>query len=450
VGLRPGDGLGAGHREGDAVVGAADGRDLGTAFRLLAEVVGGDAQHAQALGTERLVEALHLLELPGEAAEQRGVGDEQDRSAPCRELDLRLSLLEGAFHAEAGDVDLLVLPGGVLSGYPPQDLVLRPAFVARAEAALEALAARVRGSRTAALVGLPIRGLGRPHNAAVLLRPDGTREIMAKQELPKKDLFDEVRRFAPGLPSLPVLIEGLRLGVLIREDLRRPGPAARLASASAEAPLAINGSLFEAGKADRRVSSPSRACVRPASRRPISTFVGRRTRSSSTAPPFCSALPRRHPDARRPSPKPSCVSISYAVLRGSPSSPSPRRLPHGRTGNASRWLACVASLRGRVRKNGLREVLLGLSGGIDSAAAVAAMAADALGPEEIRAVSLPSALTLADGTSVPLTEARAVRLGIRLSENPILSPVSALSEALGPAISAPEGVAAGPAEPAGP
>lgn len=84
-------------------------------------------------------------------------------------------------------------------------------------------------------------------------------------------------------------------------------------------------------------------------------------------------------------------------------------------------------------------MLLGFSDGIDSAAAVTAIAIDAFGPEEISAVSLPSALTLADGTSVPLAEAKAVKLGIRFSENLILSPVSALSEALGLTIAAPEG-----------
>jgi len=155
-----------------------------------------------------------------------------------------------SLHAETCDADLIVLPEGALSGYPLQDLVLRPAFVACVETALEALAARVHGSRMAVLAGLSIRSLGLPHNAAVL--------------------------------------------------------------------LAVNGFSFEAGKADCRVSSSSRACVRLASRWPISTPVGRRTRSSLTAPSSCSTLPRRHPDARRPSPKPSCVSISYAVPRGSP------------------------------------------------------------------------------------------------------------------------------------
>jgi predicted amidohydrolase len=92
-----------------------------------------------------------------------------------------------SFHTEAGDADLLVLPKGVFSGYPPQDLVLRLTFAARAEAVLKALAARVRGSCPAALVGLPIRGPGRPHNTAVLLRPDGMQEIVTWQELLKKD-----------------------------------------------------------------------------------------------------------------------------------------------------------------------------------------------------------------------------------------------------------------------
>jgi len=333
-----------------------------------------------------------------------------------------------SFHAEAGDADLLVMPAGVLSGYPPQDLVLRPAFVARAEAALEALAARVRGSRTAVLVGLPIRGLGHPHNAAVLLRPDGTREIVATQELPKEDVFDEVRHFAPGLPSLPVLLEGFRLGVLIREDLWHPGPAARLASAGAEVLLAINGSPFEAGKADRRVSV-ARARLRETGL-PVAylNLCGAQDEIVFDGASFLLGAPSAAP-WRAPAFAEAALRVD--LVRGpeglsfEPLSPSAPAWPDG---NASRRLARVASLRGYVRKNGFREVLLGLSSGIDSAA-VAAMAADALGPEAIRAVYLPSALTLA--------EAQTVRFKIRLSEIPLLSPVPALSEALGPAIAAP-------------
>ena len=93
--FQSGDGLGTGHRKGDAVVGAADGCDPGMGLRLLAEVVGWDTQYTQALRTEHLRESIHRLELPGEAAERHGVGDEQDRSAPYRERDLRLSLLDG-------------------------------------------------------------------------------------------------------------------------------------------------------------------------------------------------------------------------------------------------------------------------------------------------------------------------------------------------------------------
>lgn len=93
-----------------------------------------------------------------------------------------------------------------------------------------------------------------PHNAAMLLRPTGTQEFVAKQELPNEDLFDEVRQFTLSWPSLPVVLGEVRLGILICEVLRHPGPASRLAAAGAEALLAINGSPFEVAKADRRVA----------------------------------------------------------------------------------------------------------------------------------------------------------------------------------------------------
>mgnify|MGYP003343549901 CR=1 FL=1 len=153
--------------------------------------------------------------------------------------------------------DLVVFSELVLVGYPPEDLVLRPALV---DAAVEALAALERESADGGpglVVTLPWPSGGRLYNAAALVA-DGRSEIRFKHELPNYGVFDEKRVFAPGTAPEPVTFRGVRIGLPICEDIWREGITAELARRGAELLLVPNGSPFEVDKFDVRVELAAR------------------------------------------------------------------------------------------------------------------------------------------------------------------------------------------------
>jgi NAD+ synthase len=327
--------------------------------------------------------------------------------------------------ADAG-ADLVVFPELVLIGYPPEDLVLRPALVDVARKAIDQLVAESRESGPALLVTGPWAQLGLVYNAALLVH-EGRAVVRVKHDLPNYGVFDEKRVFAAGQPAEPIEFLGIALGVMICEDMWTPRVATHLAAGGAELLLVPNGSPYEVEKFDARVDL-ARARVRE-TQLPVAYVnqVGGQDELVFDGASFCVnsdgriavqlgawreqvVVTRWHRSSRR-----------WVCAEG-PLEALPDRLE-------SVYAAMVVGLRDYVGKNRFPGVVLGLSGGIDSAL-TAAVAVDALGPSRVIGVRLPSTFTT--DLSMDEAEACARLLGIRLETVSIEEPVAAVERALGP------------------
>ena len=151
--------------------------------------------------------------------------------------------------ARAGGADLLVCPELALSGYPPEDLLLRPSFLAACQSEIDKLATETEG--LAALVGFP-RSEGVLYNAAALLRERQVAEIARKQVLPNYGVFDDKRYFEPGRTVMVTTLKDARIGVLICEDVWQPESVAADAQAGADLVIVINASPYDVAKQARR------------------------------------------------------------------------------------------------------------------------------------------------------------------------------------------------------
>ncbi len=332
-----------------------------------------------------------------------------------------------AARAAAGDVDLVVFPELVLCGYPPEDLVLKPRLHHVVDQALAALAADTR-TGPALLVGAPLFVDGRLYNAAVLLEGGRVAAYRFKHDLPNYGVFDEKRVFAAGPLPGPINFRGVRLGVMVCEDLWTPDVAECLQESGADLLISIHGSPFEADKLDERIQLAVARVVE--SGLPLiylnqvcgqdelvfdgSSFVlgadrSLRAQLPAFAPKVETTTWRRDPDGRwdcdpnPPAALPDDLGLVYGAL-------------------------CLA-LRDYVAKNRFPGVILGLSGGIDSALC-AAIAVDALGPERVRAVMMPSPYTSRE--SLEDAAACAELLGIRLDTVPIQPAMAAFDGMLAP------------------
>jgi NAD+ synthase len=328
--------------------------------------------------------------------------------------------------AAARGADLVVFSELVLVGYPPEDLVLRPALVDAARRALDELAGESAAGGPALLVTLPWRQDGRLHNAAAFV--DGGRvELRFKHELPNYGVFDEKRVFAPGPIPQPIAFRGTTIGIPICEDIWYAPVVEALAHAGAELLLVPNGSPFEVEKFEQRLDL-SRARVAE-SGVPLAYVnqVGGQDELVFDGGSFV-----MHADGTL-----ACVMPFWqeglAVTRWE------KRDGALRCGGTATWTAeprlstiynaMMLGLRDYVEKNRFPGVVLGLSGGIDSAL-TAAVAVDALGASRVRGVRLPSRFT-SEASMVDAGEtARA--LGMRLDTVPIQASVDAIEDALRP------------------
>jgi NAD+ synthase len=323
--------------------------------------------------------------------------------------------------------DLVVTPELSICGYPPEDLVLKPAFVAACEDAAARLAAAT-AQGPGLIVGLPWRDGETLHNAAFLLDGGAIIARRKKHELPNYGVFDEKRVFAPGPSPGPVAFRGFRLGLMICEDWWFPAVSETLAESGAEMLLSINGSPFEDGKQTRRVTLavervvetglPYMFAAQTGGQDEIvfdgASFVLNADRTLAVQMPgFAEAVTLTR--WQRTDRGLVCTPQTLA--------PEPHRLEQI-------YRAMMTGLRDYVDKNGFPGIVLGLSGGIDSALS-AAVAADALGPARVRAVMLPSPYTSAH--SLEDAAACANMLGIPYESVPISGIMAAVSAALAPA-----------------
>ncbi|MBB6186423.1 NAD+ synthase [Rhodanobacter sp. MP7CTX1] len=303
-----------------------------------------------------------------------------------------------------GGADLVVFPELTLSGYPPEDLLLRPSFLAACESELAALATATDG--VAALVGHP-HSEGEVYNAASLLR-DGRIEVTAhKQALPNYGVFDDKRYFRAGHETVTVMIAGVRVGLLICEDVWRPEPAAQAAAAGAELIVVINASPWDAAKHTEREAALTARARETGCAFAYLNLVGGQDEVvydgasmlvngdgsiAARAAAFVDALLWVEFDAatRRLHAQSWPVAVDSSI-------------------EATLYAALVRGTRDYIDKNGFGGVLLGLSGGIDSALTLA-LAVDALGAERVTAAMMPTRYT--SQLSLDGARAQAEQLGV--------------------------------------
>ena len=345
-------------------------------------------------------------------------------------------IIAAAQEAHAAGAQLLLTPELALCGYAAEDLFLRPAFLAACDDAVKAVAAACAGLKGLVVVlGHPQRGAALADgsvpcfNAASVLRHGVVEQTYAKQALPDYGVFDETRHFTPPAPGqAPCVFEvgGVRVGLLICEDAWLDAPAQASAQAGAQLLAVINASPFHAGKAAER-EQVMRARVQQTGLPLVYAhlvggqdelvFDGRSFALNADgtlagrAPGFVSKLVFTHVTQAL-----SAIKIEADI--------TPEATPE-----AELWDALVLAVRDYVGKNGFPSVLLGLSGGMDSAL-VLAIAVDALGADKVRAVMMPSPYT-ADISGIDARD-MAARMNVRCEEIAIAPTFESFKLALAP------------------
>jgi NAD+ synthase len=343
-------------------------------------------------------------------------------------IEKNVAVIKAAYaQAAALGADLVVTPELSISGYPPEDLVLKPAFVAACEAAAESLA-KITENGPGLIVGTPWRHGELLHNAAFVLENGAILARRAKHELPNYGVFDEKRVFQPGPAPGPVAFRGFRLGLMICEDWWFPDVSETLKESGAELLLSINGSPFEDGKQTRRVTLAVERVVETGLPYMFAALTGGQDEIVFDGASFVLNADRTLA-VQLPTFQEALTLTTWTrqgntlVCEPQKLAPEPHRL-------AQIYAAMMMGLRDYVNKNGFPGIVLGLSGGIDSAIS-AAVAADALGPERVRAVMLPSPYT--SEHSLEDAAACANMLGIQYETIPISGAMAAFESALAPA-----------------
>jgi NAD+ synthase len=322
--------------------------------------------------------------------------------------------------------DLLVCSELALIGYPPEDLVLRPAVLAATRRAVEELAADT-ASGAAVLVTTPWEENGAIYNAAVLLAGRKIAAVRYKHELPNYGVFDEKRVFAAGPLPEPVAFHGSRLGVMICEDMWYPAVARHLADRGAELLIVPNGSPFERAKLHQRVELAADRVRETGLALVYVNQVGGQDELVFDGGSFVVDRDGRLV-VRLPVWKDVTQNVSWTRAIGGWTCASEAIAP-APDEPQNTYQALMLGLRDYVNKNRFPGVLLGLSGGIDSAL-TAAVAVDALGADRVRGVRLPSRFT--SHASQDDAEVEARRLGIHLDTIPIGDVVDAVERTLAP------------------
>jgi NAD+ synthase len=326
--------------------------------------------------------------------------------------------LQGARKARAeakkNSADLLLFPELYISGYPPEDLVLKPSFVAACMEAVHALAKETSDGGPAVLIGTPWREREAVYNAVVLLDGGRVQTQRYKHDLPNYGVFDEKRVFSAGPAPGPINFRGVRLGVPICEDIWTEDVCETLVETGAELLLVPNGSPFEKNKDDLRLNIAVARITETGLPLAYLNQVGGQDELIFDGASF--ALNADHSLALQMPAFEEALMVTewqrgnagWQIL---PQSPAP--LPEGAE---AIWLACVVGLRDYVLKNRFPGVVLGLSGGIDSAV-VAAMAVDAIGAKKVKCIMLPYRYTSSE--SLEDAEACARALGVQYDIVPI-------------------------------
>ena len=328
--------------------------------------------------------------------------------------------------AEMG-ADLVVGTELVVSGYPPEDLVIRPSFQASVKQALETLAAETGDGGPAMLVGAPWVEDGRLFNAALLLDGGEIGAVRLKHDLPNYGVFDEKRVFDAGPLPGPVNFRGVRLGVMVCEDMWTDEVSECLEESGAEILVVLNGSPFEVDKWDVRLNYAVARVTESGLPLIYVNQVGGQDELVFDGASFVldtgSAL-----RAQVPSWHEEVVATQWRRENGAwHCAPADCAVPEERL--EAIYAAMVLGLRDYVGKSGFPGVIIGLSGGIDSAL-TAAVAVDALGPDRVHCVMMPSPYTSTE--SLEDAEQVAEMLGVKLDSISIEPAMQAFDTMLRP------------------
>lgn len=333
--------------------------------------------------------------------------------------------------AEQG-ADLIVFPELQLIGYPPEDLILKPALIERAAAELHRLAEATATKGPAMLVGSVFVQDGALHNGVALLDGGKVQAIRFKHELPNYGTFDEMRLFQPGPLPEPIIFRGVMLGVPICEDIWHPNVCKHLADFGAEIFICVNGSPYEIDKDSLRIDGVAkRRAVSAGVPLAYLNRVGGQDELVFDGASFVvngdGSLAVQMTDWEEQEVLTSWTKTAkgWRCDRGDSAE---------HTGQEEGiYSAMTLALRDYVTRNRFPGVVLGLSGGIDSALC-AAIAVDALGADKVWCVMLPSRYTSTESL-VDATEC-AHLLGVRYDTIPIVPAVKAFEEMLGPVFAA--------------
>jgi NAD+ synthase (glutamine-hydrolysing) len=336
--------------------------------------------------------------------------------------------------AYAQGARLVLTPELSICGYAAEDLFLRPAFIAACDDAVKTVARELAGLKGLhVVVGHPTGGdirsksvaVQRRFNAASVVSDGKVLETYAKRELPNYQVFDERRYFTPGQGVCVFQVEGVNVGLLICEDAWFEEPALLAREAGAELLAVINASPFHVGKGGERIARMAARAQSVGLPLAYAHLVGGQDEvvfdGGSFAVNADGSLAARAPEFQE----------DLFCLQAEGGGPTRVRLTghivHERSPEADLWDALVLGVRDYVGKNGFPGVLLGLSGGVDSAL-VLAIAVDALGRDKVRAVMMPSPYT----ADISWIDARdmAARLGVRYDEISIVPEFEAFKASL--------------------
>lgn len=335
-------------------------------------------------------------------------------------------------------VDLVITPECFGTGYPIQDLALRPGFLAEFRKAIENLSKRVmQGDLPALLIGGPLEGANLPYNAMYLIDTDGSIKITRKHHLANSEVYDEVRTFQSGPLPTPISFRNWKLGIPICEDVWHGDVVRSLSEEGADIILCPNGSHFKEGKQITRHSIAKRSVLRTGLPFVYLNLVGGQDEIVFDGGSF--VMDRKGRVLHETAFEENVFIVEF--ISGTDDFIETRMISHGTRDTPGEYYngypidplesihaALVTGLRDYVNKNHFPGVIIGMSGGIDSALS-AVLAVDALGPDRVKLVRLPSKFTSEE--SMELACFASNMLQTSLSTISIEKTVESLTEVLG-------------------